>query len=113
MTDAIAFIASRHGELVGWGSTPESAARSAARLGLSRCEIEPAPYTSYPAVAQSLHRRSWRTEKDLLDKLRRECLEEIAKGGSNVRLSALLDAIEDELEALTTPLPRSLSLPGL
>ena len=74
MPDAIAYVATRHGSLVGWGTTPEHAARSAGRLGLTRCEVEPAPFDAWMAVDRSLRLRCWQTERELLEELKRDTL---------------------------------------
>ena len=99
----VAWIAHRHGTPVGWGSTPECAARSAARLGLTRCEVEPAPYRSYPVVHRALVRRGWRTERELLEQLLAAAL----RDGDEARANA----IEADIEALAAP--PSLALRGL
>lgn len=96
---AVAWIAHRHGTPVGWGSTPECAARSAARLGLTRCEVEPAPWRSWWPVRCELVGRSWRTERELL--------EQLLAAAHRDRDKARADAVEADIEALAAPpLPR-------
>ena len=94
-TAAVAWIAHRHGAPVGWGSTPELAARSAARMGVTRCEVEPAPWTSCNGAARALRDRSWRTERELL----RQLLAAALRTGDR----ALADAIDADIEALAAP----------
>ena len=105
----VAWLATRHGEYVGWGSTPELAAQSAARVGMMKCDVEPAPWTSYWPVCRALRDRRWRTEKDLLEQLLVSALENLDPDGyplDHVDEDAVhrrIDSIEVELAELNHP----------
>ena len=99
----VAWAATRFGEYVGWGSTPEMAARSAQLLGMSRCEVEPVPWDDYGPILRRLAHRPWRNERELLESLLSSCLEG-AWGGE-----AEGDALEAALAELDAP-PLSLPL---
>ena len=69
MNQAVAWKATRHGHPVGWGSSPELAARAAERVGITRCDVEPAPWASYWATLQARRETPFRSERELLEKL--------------------------------------------
>lgn len=95
----IAWAATRFGEYVGWGSTPEMAARSAMLLGMTRCEVEPVPWDAYESILRGLSHRSWRTERELLETLLASCLEGMWGGEADA------DALEAALAELDPPPP--------
>ena len=99
---SVSWAATRFGEYVGWGSTPEMAARSAEILGMTRCEVEPVPWDTHGLILRRLAHRPWRNERELLESLLASCLEG-AWGGE-----AEQDALEAALAELDAPPPPSL-----
>lgn len=106
----IAWAATRHGEWVGWGTSPDAAAESAALMGMSRCEVEPVPFDMYGAILRCLSTRSWRTERELLELTLAAALEGMTIGGlgslgdmDDESLLTYIDTLEAELAALDSP----------
>ena len=112
----IAWAATRFGEYVGWGPTPEMAARSAALLGMTRCEVEPVPWDAYEFILRGLSHRCWRTERELLEALLVSALENLDPDSyplDHVDEDAVhrrIDALETALAELDHPPPLSLPL---
>ena len=110
---AVTWIATRFGESIGLGASPEEAAEDARRRGFRRCDVEP----SLAGLVRPEHIRPWRTEADFLRHALMQALQGCDSHGNSrndwtdEQLLQLIDDIERELLALDGPLEPSLPLP--
>ena len=112
----VAFVAYRHGAEVGVGSTPEQACRIAQQHGITKCEVLLVEQQLAVGAAERLSRKTWASERELLEQLLASHVEGIDTHGSPIddmsdeTLYRRLDAIEAELVELVAPPLAQLSL---
>ena len=103
----VGWVATRFGEWVGWGSTPERAYRCAELMGMTRCEVAPDVFDLHQNILRSLAHRRWRSERELLELLLESTLggcDDLDDGGGLRRIDAIEDALDD-LDHPPLPLP--------